>query len=329
MSKTPKNSDLESIPLLRGGGIVSSLPGCLGCSLKETRLTAFLGYLIALAPEKFLEAFEFQGDIRGVSLETAHADGRSDILVKTTKGTGIIEAKIDAANPWNQCMQYPANWRVLLTQYTPSKRDKTKNVKYIHWQNIGQLLNQLQRSLNPKVKFISAELKNYLEEYHMIRSEESVEIYARDINKQDTLLLFLKAQLYFCNYEKNSRLPEALYFAPHFCKSVSDEYPGIHVGISYISRIEKVEVIESRSDLESILQIIPSKNWLSEHEELLKPICNEWREAKSFLFLGEPRLVFNPPILKNHIQKGSGCLSKRFMSFDDLFAAWEGKLLKA
>jgi hypothetical protein len=33
-------------------------------------------------------------------------------------------------------------------------------------------------------------------------------------------------------------------------------------------------------------------------------------------------LVFNPPVQKENLQRGSGRLSKRFFSFDNLFAAW-------
>jgi len=40
------------------------------------------------------------------------------------------------------------------------------------------------------------------------------------------------------------------------------------------------------------------------------------------LLLGAPRLVFNPPVKKGNLQKGTGWLSRRFFSFDELFAAW-------
>jgi len=43
--------------------------------------------------------------------------------------------------------------------------------------------------------------------------------------------------------------------------------------------------------------------------------------------MGKPRLVFAPPIKKECLVAGTGFLSKRFFSFDELFAAWEGKNL--
>jgi len=44
------------IPLMRGGEIVSTLTGAFGQSLRETRLTALLGYLIALVSLAISEA---------------------------------------------------------------------------------------------------------------------------------------------------------------------------------------------------------------------------------------------------------------------------------
>jgi len=43
---------------------------------------------------------------------------------------------------------------------------------------------------------------------------------------------------------------------------------------------------------------------------------------RTFLFLDEPRLVFNPSIKKEKLQKGKGWLSKRVFSFDTFFEAW-------
>jgi hypothetical protein len=40
------------------------------------------------------------------------------------------------------------------------------------------------------------------------------------------------------------------------------------------------------------------------------------------VFLETPRLVFNPAIKKTNLQSGSGWLSRRTFSFDELFQAW-------
>ena len=82
----------------------------------------------------------------------------------------------------------------------------------------------------------------------MIQTNKSVEIYAREVNNEETLALFLKAQMYGCRYEKSSRLAEAHYFAPHFGQQIARDHPGVRVGISYIASIERVEVVETWKD---------------------------------------------------------------------------------
>jgi hypothetical protein len=48
-----------------------------------------------------------------------------------------------------------------------------------------------------------------------------------------------------CTYQEGSRMAEALYFAPHFGQAIARNHPGVRVGISYIARIESIEVVES------------------------------------------------------------------------------------
>lgn len=323
-----KEIEIERIPLLRGEKIISTLAGAFGGSLRETRLTALLGYIIALHPEPFFLLFGFKGKPLDVSLESSFDKNRADILVKTSEGDGVIEAKVNSIDPFKQSLKYGARWRVLLTQNVAhSHRNKFRNVKYLRWQDVARILIRLKTSNNAIVKFLSNDLLHYLEEHQMISpTKENVEIYAREINEEKTLELFLKSHLYGCFYEKGSRLPEARYFAPHFGQSIAANYPGIQVGISYIARIETVEVVESWQDLINIVKTVRGTAWVRKHKVFLDPIHKAWawnnKEKRYFLFLGTPRLVFNPPIWKEYLQKGKGWLSKRFYSFDNLFEAW-------
>jgi len=220
-----KLNSIEEIPLLRGGDVVSTLTGAFGHSLRETRLTAMLGYLIALCPEPFLTLFRFRGVPQSVSLETRHDLGRSDILIETNAGTGVIEAKVDITDPLVQSRRYKADWVALLTNRLPSK--SSSGACYVSWHKIGQLLEDLKRSGSPKVRFFCEDLLKYMQVHHMVKKRSSVEIYAREINEPVTLELFLKAQLYGCYYERTSPVGEALYFAPHFGKALSKAHPGI------------------------------------------------------------------------------------------------------
>ena len=164
--------------------------------------------------------------------------------------------------------------------------------------------------------------------HHMIKPQEPVEIYAREINEPMTLTLFLKSQLYGCWYDAGSRLPQAKYFAPHFGRSIAETHPGVHIGISYIARIEEIAVVGDWEDFINTVKSIRNGTWLNKHRDEVYALKNhegwDWKSdrKRAFLFLGQPRLVFTPPVKKENLQSGKGWLSKRFLSFDELFAAW-------
>ncbi len=317
-------ADRERIDLLRSGSVVSSFAGAFGSALRETRLTAMLGYVIALEPERFCEIFAFRGRPLSVSLETRHASDRSDILIETTAGWGLIEAKVTTTDPFRQSSKYPAKWRVLLTQYTASgKQKRLRGVKYLRWRDLVKPLQRLTRSRNNRVRFVSRDLLSHLEEHAMVKTNKSVEIYARDINDEESLELFLKAQMYGCLYEKGSKLAGALYFAPYFDQGIARKHSGARVGISYIARIDRVEVVETWNELLQAGREVRGKRWLNRHKTWLDPLHREWDwpKKRSFLFLSVPRLVFNPPVRKKDLGKGAGFLGKAYFRFDELFAA--------
>ena len=316
----------DGVTLYRGGTNVSSLLGAFGSSLRETRLTAMLGYLISLSPAEFSRAFGLKGTILFVSIEANHQRDRADIYLKTSRYNVVVEAKRDATDPSIQALKYPADKRVLITNYIPSMRQRSaRGAKYINWKDIGIILNSLARSSSSRLKVASQDLRKYLEVHMMIRTRESTEIYAREINEDITLNLFLKGRIYGCNYQRNSRLPEALYFAPHFGNSIAQAHPGVKQGVSYIARIEAVEVVASWEQLLEVAKDHRGGQWLNKHRSYLEGIHKKWhwgKQRRSFLFLGEPRLIFNPPVKKDNLQKGKGFLSKRTFSFDQLFEAW-------
>lgn len=211
--------ETEEIDLLRGGSVVSSLTGAFGGSLRETRLTALLGYLIALNPAPYLKLFGFPGAARSVTLENRHEEGRSDILIETAEGPCIVEAKVDATDAFRQSRKYGARKTALLSHHRPSAEQRRhRNLVYTHWEDLQRLLEVEARSANPAVRFVSKDLIQYLEEHHMTRPKESVEVYARELNEPTTLTLFLHAQMYGCWYESGSNLPKALYFVGEHLK---------------------------------------------------------------------------------------------------------------
>lgn len=168
---------------------------------------------------------------------------------------------------------------------------------------------------------------DYLGEHSMIRDESRVEVYARDINEEKTLALFLHGRMYGCDFKGNSKMKDALYLAPYFGQSIANKHPGITEGMSYVARIEHLEIAASDADVVSAIQKRRGAQWLKKNKRLIEPVLADWpwtNVKRYFFFLGEPRLVFNPSVKKNFIQDGKGFLSRHFYTFDELFLAWGG-----
>lgn len=320
----PQTDPAETIELYRSGIAVSSYLGSFGNALRETRLTSSLGFLLSTNIEAFRKPFGIRGRLLSVVLEKRHGHDRCDIELNTDTSTYVIEAKRGVTDPIHQAKKYKAAHRILITNYIPAKQFQDKvRLKYLHWAQVGRILDGIGKSRKGASKFISRDLLAYMEEHGMIQKSPP-EIYARDINNEETLTLFLKANLYGCDYEKHTKILESLYFAPHFGKLIGRSHPGIGSGISYVSKIQRVLLVESWKDLITQLREERGKVWLNKNKNYIN-FVKEWQWTKHrryFLVLGDPRLVFNPPVKKNYVQKGAGHLSKNYLTFDHLFHAW-------
>ena len=160
----------------------------------------------------------------------------------------------------------------------------------------------------------------------MTRLKAAPEVYAREINEESTLRLFLRGRLYGCRYQKGGHLASARYFAPHFGMQIADRYPGVQQGISHVAQIEDLVPVRTWADFLGAVRKNKGNGWLRRNHAILREARRwHWREKgqKYFLFLGEPRLVFNPPINKGALQSGKGWLSKRNLTFEELFEAWK------
>jgi hypothetical protein len=200
----------------------------------------------------------------------------------------------------------------------------------VHWQQLADCLTAVALTASPAYRFLVTQLNAYLEEHHMIKETESLEIYAREINEPITLAMFMKGHLYVCNYEKNNKVKRAQYFAPHFGASIAKYQPGIFIGVSYVAKVKQVFVASTWDEFKDGACEYRGKQWWNSHGKLMHSLQRhpDWtwnnESHRSFLLLGEPRLAFNPPIRKENLQSGKGWLSRRFFSFDELFAAWGG-----
>ncbi len=322
----------EEVVLYRGGNPSSSLLNAFGASLRETRITAALGYLISQAPIQFKRLLQMPSHITEVAVEKYQEGDRLDIYIKTDKTDYVIEAKVSSIDPFRQASRYRAKNKILLTNFIPSAGDAgKKHVSYVKWENVSALLRELRKSPIAAVKFVSNDLLKYMEEHGMINSSISNEVYIRELS-EESIVCSLKAGVYGCDYEKNSRITSSLYFAPHFTAQASRHQPAIQQGISYVARIIDVFVAGGWADFAKNLKDRNGKVWWRNHKAFLETIHNwNWDNHKQrhFLILDKPILVFNPPIrkefLQSHPKKGPGMLGKYYFTFEQLFRAWNSE----
>lgn len=318
------------IDVFRGGKVVSSLLSTFSVNIRETRLTAMIGYLLSRIPEQIIKLFDLPssvGQARTISIENNQKLKRTDIEIKTSNSTIIVEAKVSYSNPKKQAKNYKGKYKILLTNYHPKlSQRKFSSIKYFSWQSFSEKLEVISKHKNPVIKFLINDIINHLERHKMIKKKNNTEVFIRNLNEEYSTNLFLLGHLYACPFEKSERRYEALYFAPIFGGKITKLHPGVKKGVSYIAKIENVEIVQSTKELLTILKKHKGKVWLKKYQQLLfksyprKLLKNN---KFSFFILAKPHLIFNPPISKQVLQGGKGRLSKLYYSFDDLFNAWK------
>jgi len=325
-----KDDENDKIPIYRQGTVVTDFLSVFGSSLRETRLSAILGYVISKVPRPFLTAFKIKGALKHVFVEYTESRQRADVVIETDREYFIIETKVADVDPVKQILRYanllkknkPARG-LCVVPYCPKER-YSKGIKIIGWQDIDAIFQNLLKNgpVNYKDKFLIEEMRHHMRKHNLIAKKKTDEIYAREIGNVETLQLFLKCGIYQCGYERSEKVYSASYFAPHFAGQLPRLYPGVGRGISYIAKIE--DIVRAKNKQAYIEEIIKhrGRTWFKKEKELLLCPFEIWGEAdRNVLFLDTPRLVFNPPVRKEKLQKGSGWLSKRFFSFDELFKA--------
>ena len=274
--------------------------------------------------------FGFHGEPQFVGVETNEDTGRADILIETTEGKGIVEAKGDPgvrlALAVAQVSRYRADWRAVISTEAAPRTLQGRGIAFVRWQAIADRLELVATSSgSPVTAFLCREIIRYLEEHKMIRSAGPVEVYARPVNALPALDLFLRAKLYECNYAARGSVAGALYFAPYFGRELERAYPGIRRGISYVAKIEFVGAANDAIELRALLREKRGRDWTREHDVYLHAFDRRfpWRgERRSIVLLGKPHLIFNPPVSQRRIQAGTGHFGARRLSFDELFDAW-------
>lgn len=319
---------MNNANLLRSNIGRKDLISALGFSLKETRVTGFLGYLLSYRPKKLLEKLGIDDNrISSVLVERKLDTKRCDIIVETADDVYVIEAKLFYENPIDQILRQEreiktrTKKKLHLIGITNNTNIKHERIHLYSWKDIFAGLSEPD---NNKVHFLYEELKMHLENNGLVNTS-NYDIYAREVGDERSLNTFLKCQVYYCNYMKSSNIEKCRYFAPHFGKKIIRISPGINYGISYLAQIQNIEYADNTSDLRNIIMNHIKKEKLkSKYPDcvaIAEGIDFELTKPLIVLCLNSPHLLFNPPIQKDKLQDGSGWLSKQYFTFEEFFCA--------
>lgn len=338
---------MNTLHLTRANQDVESFLSVLG-SLRETRLTAVLGFLVSRFPAEFGPVLGFRpSPADEISVEETDAGDRYDVLIRQSGETHIIEGKIGPTQNVTQLLRYirsrkTANKPSLTvvddgSEFRQSQhrafqkvRQQVKQLKFSTWAQVAEVCRDIVRKRrtivsDPTGAVIAQELIAHLKEHNMT-TEAQPEIYLRDVSSIDSVQLYFRHHLYKCqsNYFNSAR--RNLYFAPYFTRHMAeriaeDNLVPVGEGISFVSRVKKVQVIATRD----VLAYLKADNHPNP-KEAAENIRKSHRARETLLMtLGAPRLMFVSPVTKEKLTKiipfGRGAMGSRSCTFDDLLAA--------
>lgn len=343
---------MTSLRLTRASQDVQSFLSVLG-GLRETRLTAVLGYLVARFPVEFGGLLGFScSSLDEVSVEEAHEGDRYDLLVRQSGETHIIEGKVGPTQSVAQLLRYiqsvrqrhgrkPAltvvddgsEFRHSQDRAFAAVERRVKMLKFVTWTQVAALCREIVRKkrhhiTQPAAAVLAGEFAIHLKENSMT-NDPHPEIYLRDVGTKDSVELYFRHRIYKCQSSFFNSARNNLYFAPYFTRQMADAISENNLvpvgeGISFVSRIEGVQVLETRD----VLQYLKGHGH-PRAKEAAANIRKSHREREVLIMrLGEPRLMFISPVTKAKLAKkirfGIGAMGARSCTFDDLLAAAQG-----
>jgi len=337
---------MTALRLTRSRQDVKSFLSVLG-GLRETRLTAVLGYLAARFPREFGKLLGFETTSADeISVEEAGNGDRYDVLIRASGETHIIEGKIGPHQNTEQLLRYIRSFprKPFLTvvddgsEYSLSRerdfaeiKGSVQHLKFVTWakvartcEEVGQFRRTRKRDLTAAI--IAQEFFLHLQENNMTE-EPRPEIYLRDVSTINSVKLFFRHHIYKCQPSFFNSARRNLYFAPYFTRPTAEQVREENLvplgeGISFIAKIEKTQLV----DIKDVLTSLRAENH-SSPEEATKLIREHHKENRVLLMtLGTPRLMFVSPITKAKLRTvnptyTNGAMGSRSCTFDLLLEA--------
>jgi hypothetical protein len=337
-----------ALQLNRAGRPVSSFLSALG-SLRETRLTATLGFLASRFPEQVLPLFT--KDVRkvtGISVEETDEGDRYDVLLRQDKCPLIVEAKTGTLWDSQQLVRYVRNVRkkykrqpelvvvdvssLETGQFIPGFdeiRSCVADLRFQTWTAVASVCRELIRrkktcNQDPIAAAIAEDLLIHLKENRMI-TDERPEIYLRDMSTSDSVELYFRYGIYKCQTKFQKSARGNLYFAPYFTKQTAETLSDnnlvpIGEGISYVSKIKEMQIVKTKKVLDYL-----KTTGVKDPKKAAALVQKKHHNPDVLvLLLGSPRHLFLSPVTKAKLKGfGKGMLGARSCTLDELLVANE------
>lgn len=340
----------NTLRLTRSAEDVGSFLSVLG-ALRETRLTATLGFLIARFPDDF-------GPLLGlkitaadeISIEETDGGDRYDVLIKNSGDEHIIEGKIGLSQRPDQLLRYiksrqkrgrpkPAltvvddgsEFLQSRQQAFQKVRQNVRSLHFVTWNEIAAVCHTVTRRKknlirDPLGAIVAQDLANHLKENHMT-TEPHPEIYLRDVSDVPSVRLYFQHHIYKCQSKFYNSARGNLYFAPYFTGPTAERVSEVNLvpvgeGISFISQVKSVQVVAKKD----VLAFLKERKHPSPKEaaEIIRKSVRE--KDIVLMLLGEPRLLFMSPVTKKKLDEkvggfGRGAMGSKSCTLDDLLKA--------
>lgn len=319
--------------LKRGSRSISNILSSFG-SVKETNLSAMLGYLINLNPIVAEKLFQITEPIHSIELElrSDHGEDRYDIVIACIRKKYVVEVKIDTHSP-DQLRRYDKTHKNLFSigrRLQSHLIEKRYHKSFLDWEEVCEKLNEAKFKGKKADQFYNKLVDDFclhLRENNMIKGSYE-DVYTRDLSG-DTVEMYFNQRIYHCQTRFYEKAKNARYFAPYLTGSNArgesqSVFKSLGVGISFVSKINSTMLVAERELSSVLVGLKYSRVDIKQIFEKFGWKANSNREH-AVLFLGEPLRLFQRPVTKQDLWgKATGAMPAMSIDFGDLIAASNG-----
>lgn len=302
--------------------------------IRETNISAMLGYLIHINPNLAEDLFCIEPPVQSVDLElrSDHGEDRYDIVIKGLDKECTVEIKLSAQSP-DQLRRYKKTKKTLFaigSRLQSHLIEKSYHKNFLNWERVCSILTESKRTGKNSNEFFNHLVDDFcvhLKENNMIKGSLE-DVYTRDLSG-DSVGMYFNQRIYKFQPRFFDKAKNARYFAPYLTGSNSrasgySVFRTLGIGISFVSKIIHPFLGTEKEIYELLKTMKYSKSDIKDIFENFK-----WRpqghRQSAVLFLGEPLRLFQRPVTKFDFWGHSGgAMPSMSIDFGDLIAASNG-----